>query len=73
MKIYLDGLEITKKEYCCEENKELFSDWTALDVEKDDEGYHIKYTDWSYEYGNTYHIDFKYCPFCGKKIELIEE
>ena len=49
---------------CCDEAKETF-DHISTDVEED----YITYTDW----GIMYHcdIEFRYCPYCGEKIEII--
>jgi len=57
------------KEYCCKQLEDLF-DGDITTSEGSGKPY-IEYTDWSFECGFLYPIEFRYCPYCGEKIEFI--
>jgi len=64
------NFEIKQIWFCCDEAKDLFTscfDGYNAELERERDDMFLVYTD----YETDYQIKFRYCPFCGKKIEFI--
>jgi hypothetical protein len=62
--------EIKQIWFCCDEAKDLFTGCFGsynADVERIRDDMYLIYSDDNVDYD----IKFRYCPFCGKKIEFI--
>lgn len=65
---------ISIEDYCCKDMKDEFSGVYASQIEfyGDDGDPGIYFMNSDYEQGKSPFYKLDYCPFCGKKIDLIE-
>ncbi len=70
--------KIIKIDFCCEEMKETctggLNDYNNIfvNVQKEKDRFYLEYIDWTNEYPNEISIEFRYCPYCGERIEFIQ-
>jgi hypothetical protein len=64
--------EIEKIDFCCEDMKWLYKG--GFNIEKEKDKFYLDIDiDSTDDYVINLPIEFRYCPYCGEKIEFIQE